>query len=98
MKHGLERVKKVVKNDNDKILVKNYPKNKQPNIQQQKFQPPNRLTCKKNTSLEFDKGYYCKNWENIIKKQKHQIDKIVLRQNRDFSTRLNYANKKIREV
>ena len=33
-----------------------------------------------------------------INKQKHQIDKKVLRQYRDFSNRLNYANKKIREI
>ena len=48
--------------------------------------------------LDFDKGYYCRNCENIINKQKHQIDKKVLRQDRDFSTRLNYANKKIRDI
>ena len=33
-----------------------------------------------------------------MNKRKHQIDKKVLRQDRDFSTRLNYANKKIREI
>ena len=43
-------------------------------------------------------GYYCTNCEFIINKQKHQIDKKVHRQDRDFSTRLNYANKKIREI
>ena len=48
--------------------------------------------------LEFDKGYYCTNCEYIINKQKHQIDKQVLRQDRVFSNRLNYANKKIREI
>ena len=44
--------------------------------------------------LEFDKGFYCKNCEYIINKQRHQIDKKVLRQDRDFSARLNYAKKK----
>ena len=48
--------------------------------------------------LEFDRGYYCKNCENIINKQKHQINKNILRQDRDFSTRLNYPNTKIREI
>ena len=33
-----------------------------------------------------------------MNKQKHQIDKIVPRQDRDFSTRLNYANKKLGEI
>ena len=89
---------KNIKNDNDELIVKNYPKNKQPNIQQQKFKLPNCPSCKQNSRLEFDKGYYCKNCEYIINKQKYQIDKNVLRQDRDFSTRLNYANKKIREI
>ena len=48
--------------------------------------------------LQFDKGYYCKNCEYIINKKKHQIDRKVLRQEKDFSSRLNYANKKIREI
>ena len=52
---------------------------------------PNCPSCKRNNWLEFDKGYYCKNCEYIIKKQKHQIDKKILRQDRDFSTRINYA-------
>ena len=56
------------------------------------------MSIKKNNWLEFDKGYYCTNCEYIFNKQKHQIDKKVPRQDRDFSTRLNYANKKIREI
>ena len=87
---------KVIKNDNDELVVKKYPKNKQPIIQQPKL--PNCPSCKGNNWLEFDKSYYCQNCEYIINKQKHQIDKNVLRQGRDFSTRLNYANKKIREI
>ena len=90
---------KVNKNDNDQIIVKNYPKNKkQPVIQQQKFKPPNCPSCKQNNWLEFDKGFYCKNYEYIINKQRHQIDKNERRQEKDFSTRLNYANTKIREI
>ena len=93
----IRRNQKVIKNDNDELIVKNYPKNKnkQPIIQKQ-F--PNCPSCERNNWLEFDKGYHCKNCEYIINKQKHEIDKIVLRQERDFSTRLNYANKKIREI
>ena len=88
---------KVIKNDNDQLVVKNYPKNinKQPIIQKQL---PSCPSCKQNNWLEFDKGYYCTNCEYIINKQKHQIDKNVRRQDRDFSTRLNYAIKKIREI
>ena len=94
----IRRNQKVIKNDNDQFLVKNYPKNKHPIIQQQKFKPPNCPSCKRNKWLEFGKGYYCKKCEYIINKQKHQIDKNVLRQDREFSTRLNSANKKIREI
>ena len=92
------RNQKVIKNDNDELIVKNYPKNKKQPIQQQKFKPLNCPTCKQNNWLEIDKGYYCQKCEYNINKQKHQIDKKVLRQDRDFSTRLNYANKKIREI
>ena len=69
---------KVNKNDNDQLVVKNYPRIKQPIIQQQKFKPPNFPTWKQNLCLEFDKSYYCKNCEYIINKQQHQIGKKVL--------------------
>ena len=92
----IRRNQKVITNDNNQLIVKiMLKKNKQPIIQQQL---PNCPTCKQNNWLEFDKGYYCKNCEYIINKQRHQIDKKVLRQSHDFSTRLNYANKKIREI
>ena len=94
----IRRNQKVIKNDNDQLIVKMYPKNKQPLIQQQKFKPPNCLNCKQNTWLEFDKGFYCTNCEYIINKQRHQIDKQVRRQDHDFSTRLDYADEKIREI
>ena len=89
----IRRNQKFIKNDNNQLIVKNYPKNKnkQPFIQPQL---PNCPCFKQNNWLEFDKGYYCTNCEYIFNKQKHQIDKKLLRQDRDFSTRLNYANKK----
>ena len=92
----IRRNQKVIKNDDDQLLVKNYPKNKKQPIINQKL--PNCRSCKRNNWLEFDKGYYCQNCEYIINKQKHQIDNKILRQDRDFSTRLSYANKKIREI
>ena len=48
----IRKNQKVIKNDNDQLIVKNYPKNKQ------KFKPPNCPSCKPNKWLEFDKGYY----------------------------------------
>ena len=94
----IRRNQKVIKNDNDELIVKNCPRNNQPIIQQQKFKQPNCPSCKRNDWLEFHKFCYCQNCDCIINKQKHQIDKKVLRQDRDFSTRLNYANKKIRKI
>ena len=62
---------KVIENDNDQLVVKNYPKNNQPKIQQPKYKPYNCPNCKQNICLEFVKGYCCKNGEYIINKQKH---------------------------
>ena len=89
---------KVIRNDDNQLIVKNYPKKKQPITQQQKFDLPNCPSCKRNAWMEFDKGYFCKNCEYVINKQKHQIDKKVHRQSQDFSTRLNYSIKKIRDI
>ena len=85
---------RLIKNDNNQLVVKNYPKNKQSITQQPKFKPPNCPSCERNIWLDFDKGYYCTNCEYIINKQKHQIDKKVHRQERDFSARLNFVKKK----
>ena len=90
----IRKNQKVIKTDNDQLVVKSYRRNKKPIQQQPKFKPSNCPSCKQNNWLEFDKGYYCKNCEYIINKQRHQIDKKYLRQDRDFSTRLPYAKKK----
>ena len=51
----IRRNQKVIKNINDELKVKNYPKNKQPIIQQPKFKPPNCPSCKQNNWLELNK-------------------------------------------
>ena len=94
----IRRNQKVIKNDDNELIAKNYPKNKQPIIQQQKFNPSNCPSCKRNNWLEFNKCYYCQNCEYIIIKHKHQIDMKVLRQDHYFSNRLPYADKKIRDI
>ena len=71
---------KVIENDNDVIVVKKYPKNKKQPIEQSEFTPPKCPSCKRNKWLVFDIGYYCRNCEDIINKQKHQIDKKFHRQ------------------
>ena len=55
----IRRIQKVIKNDKIDLVVKNYPKNKQPIIQKQL---PNCPICKRKSWLEFGKGYYCRNW------------------------------------
>ena len=62
----IRRNQLVIKNDIDDLLVENYPRNKHPIIQQQKFQPPNCPSCKQKNWLEFDNGYFCRNCEYII--------------------------------
>ena len=76
------RNQKVIKNDIDQLIVKNYPKNKQSITHQPKIKLPVCPSCKRNNWLVFDKGYYCRNCEYKINKLKHQIDKKVLRQGR----------------
>ena len=44
----IRRNQKVIKNDDDQLVVKNYPKIKQPIFHQPKFKPPNCPTCKQN--------------------------------------------------
>ena len=103
----IRKSQKFVEN-NGKLVVKNYPKKKQPIQQQPKLKRPNCPSCKRNNWLEFDRGNYCQNCEYIINKQKHQIDKEVLRQDHYFSTIIIflllffysfiYADEKIREI
>ena len=71
----IRKNEKVIRNDNDELIVKNYPKKKQPTQQQPKFKLPNCPRCKRNNWLEFNKGFYCQNCEYIIDKPKHQIDR-----------------------
>ena len=88
----IRKNQKVTKNDNDQLVVKKYPKNKQTIIKQPKFEPPNCPSYKRNLWLDFDKAYYCKNYEYFVAKQKHQIERRVLRQDLYFSTRLPNAD------
>ena len=43
----IRRNLKIVKNDNDELIIKNYLENKQPIIQQQHFKPSNCLPVNK---------------------------------------------------
>ena len=74
----IRKSQKVIRDDNNELLVKIYPKNKQPINQESKLEPPICPSCKQNMWLKFDKGYYCRNCEYIINKEKHQIGKKFL--------------------
>ena len=50
----IRKNQKVIRNDNNELIVRSYPKNKQTIIQKQKFKPPNCPTWKQNNWLEFD--------------------------------------------
>ena len=55
---------KVIKNDNDELIVKNYPTNKKELTQQQpKYKHPDSPTCKRNSWINFYKGWYCEKCE-----------------------------------
>ena len=56
----IRKNQKVIKNDNDQLVDKNYPKNKHPNSQQQKLKLPNFPICEQNKWLEFDKDTFAK--------------------------------------
>ena len=64
------------------------------------MKPHNCPICKQKNWIDFDIDYVCgtDECEFNINKQKHQIDKKVLRQRRNFSTRLQYANKEFRKI
>ena len=44
----IRKNQKVIKNDNDELVVKKYSKNKQPITQQPKYKPRNCPSCKQN--------------------------------------------------
>ena len=80
----IRKNQKVVKNDKNELVFKNYPENNKPKIQQPEVNPPNCPSCKQNNWVKFGSGYYCTNCEHIIDKKKHQIDKKVLEQDHFF--------------
>ena len=51
---------KVIRYDINELVVKIYPKNKQPIIQQPNFKSPNCPSYEQIIWLELGKGYYCK--------------------------------------
>ena len=89
----IKKIQRGIKNDNDELVDKNYPKNKQANIHHPIFELPHCPSCKQNNWFEFNKSYYFQNDYCVINKQKHQVDKKVRRQDQNFSTTLPHAKK-----
>ena len=48
--------------------------------------------------FDFDKGYYFSGFEFLLYRPRHQKEKKELRQDKKFSTRLPYVNKKLKGV
>ena len=74
----IRKNQKVNKNDNDQLVVENYPNNKQSTQQKQNFKPPKCPSCKQNVWLEFDKEYCCQNCEYSIKNKNIKLIKKFL--------------------
>ena len=91
----IRKNQKVIRDGKNELIVKNYPKIKQPIIQQRKFKLPSCPCCRRKVWLEFDEGYFRQYCEYNINKQKHQIEKKIVGQDHHFSTRLLYANKRV---
>ena len=71
----IRKNQKVIRVGNNELVVKKYPKYKQSSTKQPTFTLTKCPSCKRSNWLEFDKGFYCKNCECTINKQKHRIDK-----------------------
>ena len=81
------------KYDTDELKVTRYPKKKKP-LSEKKINLPSCLGCKQDNWVELTHGYYSHNCEFIMNKLKHEINQKVVRQDRNFCTRLPYAKKK----
>ena len=84
------RRQKVFRNGNEELEVKSYPKTKKTiEKPQTDVKGP---SCLQGSWIEVDNGFYC------VNKQKNQIYKKARNQDKNFSKRLPYANKKIKEI
>ena len=67
---------KVIKNNNNSLIVKKYPKKRKTFLEKPKTSLPICPNCKRDIWLESTHGYFCRTPESqyIINKRKHQID------------------------
>ena len=93
----VRKIQKVIKNDNDELVGKNYPKKKQ-TIQQPKLNHRVVLVVNRIIGWNLIKVTVVKFVNMLSTKRNIKLQKKVLRQDLYFSTRLPYANKKIGEI
>ena len=70
----MRRNQNVMQNQYEELDVKPYPKKK---IKQKTEQPEIDFECpiyKQKRFVEFDKGYFCQNFQFFVNNQKNQID------------------------
>ena len=86
---------KVIRNNNDELIVEKYPKKKHPTLQKPNFKPYNSPGCQRNVWTETSHRFSCQTLECEfnINKQKHHTDKKLFRQYPNFSTRIPFAKK-----
>ena len=83
-----------IKNENNQSEVKRYPKTIR-TIGKPKVNLPDCPNCRQNIWVELTHSYYCPGYDFDINKHEHQIDNKVLRQDKNFSTRLPYGKKRL---
>ena len=66
----IRKNQKAIRDGNNEIIVKNYPKSKQPIVKKTKLKPPLSPSCKQNIWLQLEKGCYCWNCEYINNRKK----------------------------
>ena len=95
----IRRNQKVIKDDKGKLTVKPYPKKEKEkeigNNIQKIIQCP---SCNRNAMVEYDEYYQCEVCDVIMNKTKQEMGKKVFRQSKNFSTRLPYGEKKLKEI
>ena len=55
-------------------------------------------SCNRNAMIEYDEYYQCEVCDIIMNKTKQEMGKKVFRQSKNFSTRLPYGEKKLKEI
>ena len=94
----IRRNQKVIKDDKGKLTVKPYPKKEKPQHSENTQKIIQCPSCYRNAMVEYDEYYQCEVCDVIMNKTKKEMGKKVFRQSKNFSTRLPYGEKKLKEI